>query len=62
MDLKRDDFVTPGVEKLLSASPLTVIRGGGGSVQSVMLKRLLPSAMFDRLLSKRFGLTGFKPL
>jgi NAD(P)-dependent dehydrogenase (short-subunit alcohol dehydrogenase family) len=57
-----DDFVTPVVDKLLCASPPAVIRGGRGSVQLVMLKRLLPGAVFDKLLSKRFGLKGFEPL
>lgn len=56
-----DEFVAPVVDKLLSASPPAVIRGGNGSVQLVMLKRLLPGRLFDKILSKRFGLADFKP-
>ena len=55
-----DEFVAPVLDKLLSASPPAVIRGGRGSVQLVMLKRLLPGKLFDRMLSKRFGLAGFR--
>jgi NAD(P)-dependent dehydrogenase (short-subunit alcohol dehydrogenase family) len=56
-----DQFVEPVVEKLLRASPPAVIRGGRGSVQLVLLKRLLPGKLFDQLLSRRFGLADFKP-
>ena len=56
-----DEFVAPVLDKLLSASPPAVIRGGRGSVQLVMLKRLLPAKLFDKMLSRRFGLAGFKP-
>lgn len=55
------EFVAPVVDKLLSASPPAVIRGGRGSVQLVLLKRLLPGKLFDKILSRRFGLDGFKP-
>ena len=43
------------------ASPPALIRGGKGSIQLVLLKRLLPRRMFDGILSRRFGLAGFKP-
>ncbi len=56
-----DQFVGPVVDKLLCASPPSVIRGGRGSVQLVLLKRLLPGKLFDKMLSRRFGLTDFKP-
>jgi NAD(P)-dependent dehydrogenase (short-subunit alcohol dehydrogenase family) len=56
-----DEFVTPVLDKLLSASPPAVIRGGRGSVQLVMLKRLLPGKLFDKMLSRRFGLADFRP-
>ncbi len=55
-----DQFVAPVIDKLLGASPPAVIRGGRGSVQLVMLKRLLPRKLFDRILSRRFGLADFK--
>jgi NAD(P)-dependent dehydrogenase (short-subunit alcohol dehydrogenase family) len=57
-----DQFVAPVIDKLLSASPPAVIRGGRGSVQLVLLKRLLPGKLFDKILSRRFGLAGFKPV
>ncbi len=56
-----DEFVAPVLDKLLSASPPAVIRGGRGSVQLVMLKRLLPGKLFDQMLSRRFGLADFRP-
>ncbi len=51
-------FVEPVVEKLLADRVPPIIRGGAGSVKFVMLKRLLPTRMFDALLAKRFGLGG----
>ena len=51
-----DEFVRPVVDKLLSANPPMVIRGGKGSVSLVMMKRLLPARLFDQSLIKRFGL------
>ena len=56
-----DEFVRPVVDKLLRQNPPALIRGGKGSFSLVMLKRLLPNAMFDRMLSKRFGLAAFRP-
>ena len=56
-----DEFVAPVVDKLLRQKPPIVIRGGKGSVILVMLKRLLPTAMFDRIMSDRFRLSSFKP-
>ena len=50
------EFVEPVVEKLLGNKVPVVIRGGKGSVQLVMLKRLLPTRWFDAMLSKRFSL------
>ena len=56
-----DEFVAPVVDKLLRQKPPIVIRGGKGSFSLVMLKRLLPTAMFDRSMSERFRLSSFKP-
>jgi NAD(P)-dependent dehydrogenase (short-subunit alcohol dehydrogenase family) len=56
-----DEFVAPVLDQLLSSSPPAVIRGGRGSVQLLMLKRLLPGKLFDKLMSGRFGLADFKP-
>ena len=56
-----DEFVRPVVDKLLRQNPPALIRGGKGSFTLVTLKRLLPGAMFDRMLSKRFGLAEFRP-
>ncbi|RLQ23149.1 SDR family NAD(P)-dependent oxidoreductase [Seongchinamella sediminis] len=55
-----DEFVSPVVDKLLRQNPPAVIRGGKGSFSLVMLKRLLPIAVFDRMMAKRFGLAGFR--
>lgn len=51
-----DDFVSPVVDRLLSARPPAVIRGGKGSFSLVWLKRLLPLQVFDSMLARRFGL------
>ena len=49
-------FVEPVVDKLLQDNPPAVIRGGKGSFSLVWMSRLLPTALFDRSLSRRFGL------
>jgi len=49
-------FVVPVVEALLRDSPPSVIRGGAGSTWLPLLARLLPGAVLDSLLAKRFGL------
>lgn len=56
-----DVFVAPVVDKLLQPKPPIVIRGGKGSFSLVMLKRLLPTAMFDRSMADRFKLSSFRP-
>lgn len=56
-----EDFIEPVVSSLMMDSPPAVIRGGKGSVQLVLLKKLLPRKLFDSIMSRRFGLDGFKP-
>ncbi|TDG14085.1 SDR family NAD(P)-dependent oxidoreductase [Seongchinamella unica] len=56
-----DEFVAPVVDKLLRQKPPAVIRGGKGSFNLVLLKRLLPTALFDRAMARRFGLANFRP-
>lgn len=51
-----ETFVEPVVDKLLRDRPPLVIRGGKGSFTLVWMKRLLPPAMFDRAMARRFGL------
>ncbi|QLQ25431.1 MAG: SDR family NAD(P)-dependent oxidoreductase [Dechloromonas sp.] len=51
-----EEFVRPVVDALLAASPPTVVRGGTNSVKLPLLKKLLPTAMFDARLSRVFGL------
>jgi NAD(P)-dependent dehydrogenase (short-subunit alcohol dehydrogenase family) len=51
-----EEFVQPVVDALLSATPPTVVRGGRNSVKLPLLKKLLPTAMFDARLSRVFGL------
>jgi len=41
---------------LLAATPAPVLRLGAHSTKLFLSKRLLPTRMFDRMLSKRFGL------
>ncbi len=50
------EFVRPVVDKLLTAQPPAVIRGGAGSRLLVWTKKLLPMKWFDRAMIKRFGL------
>jgi NAD(P)-dependent dehydrogenase (short-subunit alcohol dehydrogenase family) len=54
-------FVVPVVDKLLRDSPPAIIRGGKNSLRLPLLKKLLPLASFDRMVSKVFGLDRFKP-
>jgi NAD(P)-dependent dehydrogenase (short-subunit alcohol dehydrogenase family) len=56
-----EEFVVPVVDKLLRDSPPAIIRGGKNSVRLPLLKKLLPLATFDRMVSKVFGLDRFKP-
>jgi hypothetical protein len=37
------------------------VRGGKGSVVLPLLKKLLSATRFDALMSKRFGLSDWKP-
>ncbi len=55
------EFVEPVVDKLLKPNPPAIIRGGKGSVALVSMKKMLPLKWFDGILSKRFGLSEFKP-
>ncbi len=56
-----EDFVRPVADALLSASPPPVVRGGAGATRFPLMKKLLPLKAFDSALSRRFGLTDFKP-
>jgi hypothetical protein len=38
-----------------------IIRGGKNSFRLPLFKRWLPTSVFDKLLSKTFGLDRFKP-
>ncbi len=51
-----DKFASQVLAKLLSAAPPSVIAAGNGSRSLVWLKWLLPRALLDRILQKRFGL------
>jgi NAD(P)-dependent dehydrogenase (short-subunit alcohol dehydrogenase family) len=55
------EFIEPVVNALLRPSPPAVIRGGKNSVRLPLLKKLLPLQVFDRMVSKVFGLDRFKP-
>jgi NAD(P)-dependent dehydrogenase (short-subunit alcohol dehydrogenase family) len=54
-------FVIPVVDKLLLDKPPAIIRGGKGSRQFPLMKKLLSLKAFDAGLSKRFGLDKFRP-
>jgi NAD(P)-dependent dehydrogenase (short-subunit alcohol dehydrogenase family) len=56
-----EEFVIPVVDALLRSNPPVWVRAGKGSFVLPLLKRLLPDRSFDALMSKRFGLTGWKP-
>jgi NAD(P)-dependent dehydrogenase (short-subunit alcohol dehydrogenase family) len=51
-----ESFVRPVVDALLAGTPPTVVRGGKNSVKLPLLKKLLPTAIFDAKLSRIFGL------
>ncbi|HYA59260.1 MAG TPA: SDR family oxidoreductase [Burkholderiaceae bacterium] len=51
-----EQFVRPVVRALLADHPPAVVRGGRNSVRLPLLKRLLPTSVFDATLSARFGL------
>jgi NAD(P)-dependent dehydrogenase (short-subunit alcohol dehydrogenase family) len=51
-----EEFVRPVVDALLAKTPPNVVRGGKNSVKLPLLKKLLPTAMFDAKLSRIFGL------
>jgi NAD(P)-dependent dehydrogenase (short-subunit alcohol dehydrogenase family) len=53
-------FVVPVVDSLLRSPPPRIIRGGANSVRLPLLKKLLPSAMFDAKLTKLFGLDDLR--
>lgn len=50
------EFVVPVVDALLREKPPRVVRGGKGSLRLLLLKQLLPGAVFDAKLAKAFGL------
>ena len=54
-------FVIPVVEALLQAAPPIRVRGGKGSTLFPLLKMLLPARRFDAVLSRKFGLTDWRP-
>ncbi len=56
-----EEFVVPVVDKLLSAAPPAIIRGGKNSTRLPLLKKLLPLRAFDRMAARVFGLDRFKP-
>ena len=51
-----EEFVRPVVDALLAGTPPIVVRGGKNSVKLPLLKKLLPTALFDVKLSRIFGL------
>ena len=55
------EFIQPVVNALLRPAPPAVIRGGKNSFRLPLLKKLLPLQVFDRMVSKVFGLDRFKP-
>jgi NAD(P)-dependent dehydrogenase (short-subunit alcohol dehydrogenase family) len=56
-----DEFVKPVVDALLQSRPSVRVRGGKGSILLPILVRLLPTRMLDKVLSKKFGLKGWRP-
>lgn len=56
-----DVFVVPVVDALLKKTPPVRVRGGKGSTVLPLLKLLLPTRRFDAILSRRFGLSSWKP-
>ena len=57
-----EEFVAPIVAALLSDHPPAVLRGGRNSVILPLLKRWLPTRLFDAKMSKVFGLDVFRPV
>jgi NAD(P)-dependent dehydrogenase (short-subunit alcohol dehydrogenase family) len=55
------DFVIPVVDALLQASPPVRVRAGKGSTLFPLLKLLLSTRRFDAILSRKFGLSDWKP-
>lgn len=55
-------FVVPVVDALLRSTPPVRVRGGKGSRVLPLLKAWLPTRRFDAILSRRFGLSGWKPV
>ncbi|MBL0351186.1 MAG: SDR family NAD(P)-dependent oxidoreductase [Dechloromonas sp.] len=51
-----EEFARPVVDALLAGTPPIVVRGGRNSFKLPLLKKLLPTAMFDAKLSRIFGL------
>ena len=56
-----EEFVQPVADALLQAVPPVRVRGGKGSFVLPLLVRLLPTRRLDKLLSKKFGLAGWRP-
>jgi len=54
-------FAGPIVDALLQPNPPVWVRGGKGSLLLPLLKKLLSARRFDALMSKRFGLSDWKP-
>lgn len=54
-------FVVAVVDALLRSIPPVRVRGGKGSRVLPLLKAWLPTRRFDAILSRRFGLSGWKP-
>jgi NAD(P)-dependent dehydrogenase (short-subunit alcohol dehydrogenase family) len=59
--LAAEVFVVPVADALLQSKPPVRVRGGRGSTILPWLKLLLPTRSFDTILSRRFGLQGWKP-
>ena len=55
-----EEFVVPVVAAILAAEPPVVIRGGRNSFKLPLLKRWLPTRLFDAKMSKAFGLDLLK--
>jgi NAD(P)-dependent dehydrogenase (short-subunit alcohol dehydrogenase family) len=55
-----EQFAGPVVDALLRSAPPRVIRGGKLSRFGPLLKRVMPAAMFDRGMARRFGLDRLK--
>ena len=56
-----DEFVSRVIDDLLASKTPAIIRGGKNSTRLPLMKRWLPTTVFDNLLAKAFGLDGFKP-